>query len=751
VNLPPAIRDRRDDGLASTSGREAQQDGTEKPLEREDILDSSGSLGPYDVPDEEFFPRRKSFTPEHNAWRKRVLRYITAHPELFPRVRADDAVPVLRDRLDEEASRLQAIARILSVLHGDPRWGNPTDPVDDLVYILLSRATPIRTARTAFEALKREYADWDALLEAHPSRVARVIRSGGLEAKKVRAIRHALLALRQEFGSITLEPARDWTDERLFEFLTGLEEIGPKSAYCVMMYTMNRRVFPADTHVQRVLTRLGLHRESGLDLTDTHRKRRQVILGDLIPPILRYALHVNLIAHGQTVCRSKKPKCGECALNRFCTTYREAQVREAARSDCPTVVDLFCGAGGLSEGFHRAGFRTVLAVDQNPVAIRTYRLNHPEVPDDRVLCEDLRDFNADAQRLRDMLGDQEVDVLVGGPPCQGFSRAGWRSRGSGRRFEPGEDDRNHLYSELISLLRFVRPKVVLMENVPGIGEVRFPDGSTFQQVTEQAMRELGYAPTTWTLNAAHHGVPQMRFRRVIIGTRLDTKPISEPAPQYCAPSNQFRYAVLDQANLLEPLEPPITLMEAIGDLPALGVDDGQWTGRHTTPSGAPRSRYLERFDPRHPQGLQFSHVSRFQNDTDIERYGNLEPGETYMDLIRKRPDLENYRTDAFDDKYYRLPADAPSRTIVAHLRKDGNSFVHPTQVRSLSVREAARLQSFNDEYIFTGSRGDQFEQIGNAVPPLMSRAMAQVIIDHLYSQERGPVKQKGNERSRFAR
>jgi DNA (cytosine-5)-methyltransferase 1 len=679
--------------------------------------------------DLEFFPSRKSFTPDQIAWRKRVLKFISSRSDLFPQISLGETPASIRDRIDEEASRLQAISSILSALHGDPRLGNPVNPVDDLIYVLLTRKTPIHTGQVLFEKLKSNFPTWDALLEVSPVQLMSMIDSGGLAQKKVHAIFGALRRIKLEFGSITFEPARDWSDDQLFKFLTSLPEVGPKTAYCVMMYAFNRRVFPADTHVQRVLSRLGIFQKLGLDLTSKSEKQCQSILEDLIPPALRYSMHVNLIVHGQKTCRSVKPKCAECALNRFCSTYRETRVQEAKNSDQPTVVDLFCGAGGLSEGFHRAGFRTVLAVDHNPVAVRTYRLNHPEVPEDRVLCEDLRDFSKDAQRLREILGDQRVDVLVGGPPCQGFSRAGWRSRGNGQRFTPSNDDRNHLYAELINLLGYLKPKVVLMENVPGIGEVRFPDGSTFQNVTEQAMRELGYLPTTWTLNAAHHGVPQTRIRRVIVGILSSEQPLREPKPKYRATTTQFRVGG-QQESLIANLEPAMTLMEAIGDLQPLDPDSGSWVSRPSPHKK--RSRYLRRNAITHPQGLVFSHVTRFQNEKDLERFGNLDPGETYMDLILKRPDLENYRTDAFDDKYYRLEPDAPSKTIVAHLRKDGNSFVHPTQVRSLSVREAARLQSFSDEYIFTGSRGDQFVQIGNAVPPLMARAMAEVILEHLH-------------------
>ena len=118
-----------------------------------------------------------------------------------------------------------------------------------------------------------------------------------------------------------------------------------------------------------------------------------------------------------------------------------------------------------------------------------------------------------------MLGTQPIDVLIGGPPCQGFSRAGWRSRGAGRRFTATEDDRNYLFEELVGLLHVMKPRIFVMENVPGVGEVEFEDGTNFLDVMQNAMRRAGYTNVIWMLNAAAYGVPQLRVRRIIVGVR----------------------------------------------------------------------------------------------------------------------------------------------------------------------------------------------------------------------------------------
>src|SRR5262249_29404408 len=157
------------------------------------------------------------------------------------------------------------------------------------------------------------------------------------------------------------------------KFLCSLPEISRKSAYCIMMYSFGRKVFPVDTHVGRTLARLGPYRELGLSLLGLDHKKLQAELAGLVPPNLRYSLHVNLVAHGREICRAVRPLCDQCEVRNLCSTYRKRQVQIGHRAN-PTAVDLFCGAGGLSEGFRRAGFRVVTAVDSDPVSMRTYWL-----------------------------------------------------------------------------------------------------------------------------------------------------------------------------------------------------------------------------------------------------------------------------------------------------------------------------------------------------------------------------------------
>jgi DNA (cytosine-5)-methyltransferase 1 len=688
---------------------------TEQP-DDEDIVpvepDRSGWT-PHPSERRDFLNRVRTFPPTVSIWRRRVLARLGSGEPLIP-LAGNVAVEELSDRLDAGISYLREIARILALLYCTPDLGNKADPTDELVYIILSRKTPEKAYQETFAALKARFPHWDDLLDAPRTEVERIVSPGGLAGKKATSLFGALKIIRDTFGSCTLEPAREWSDERLEDFLCSLPEIETKSAYCIMMYSFGRQVFPADTHVGRVLSRLGPYRELGLDLNGLDHKKLQRVLADLIPPPLRYSLHVNLIEHGREVCRATRPLCEECDLRPFCGYYRKQEAARVAVAEAPTVVDLFCGAGGSSEGFGRAGFKVLAAVDLDETAVKTYRLNHPGVPDDRVLCGDIRALQKGLLRK---LAGTKLDVLVGSPPCQGFSSAGFRSKSTSTGYRPEDDERNHLWEYMVATALELKPKLFLMENVPGMQSARRDDMSFLEAVARRLEEEGGYRTEMWRLNASAFGVPQDRIRCFLVASRLQLMP-ARPSQEY----QDLRKPDLDLDAL-----PAVGLGEAIFDLPPLGAAEGVAVTARTPPADDPRfRRYLAKFGIIRPSRILYQHTVRYHNPRDLELYALLRPGEDSIHLLEQhgRADLMRYRKDVFDDKYARLRADRPSKTIVAHLAKDGNGYIHPTQVRSISFREGARLQSFHDGYLFCGSPSDQWVQLGNAVPPVLAEAIA---------------------------
>lgn len=671
----------------------------------------------------DLYHRPREFPPEVQRWRTRMVQTAMDDGERFPlsnrlaRSLKDRAAAVEQTRalVDDGISFLREIARMMAILHGTPDLGNKKDPVDELVYIILSRKTREEAYQQAFDALKARFQTWDQLLDAERDEVEELLRPSGLGDKKTASLFGALGRLKERFGTCTLEPARDWSDEELESFLCSLPELHRKSAYCVMMYAFGRSVFPVDTHVGRTLARLGPYRELGLELRGLDHKQLQVALADLVPPVLRYSLHVNLVMHGRDVCRAVKPLCGECSVRSFCRDFREREATRIESEERPRIIDLFTGAGGLSEGFHRAGFEIAAAVDMDPLALRSYWLNHPSVRDARIICSDIRDVEeADIRRVS---GRRKIDVLIGAPPCQGFSHVGQRSKSSKTGYKVTDDERNYLYAHMVRFALAFRPRLFLMENVPGMKSAR--DGaSSFLDAAAKKLSAAGYKTTTWKLNAAAFGVPQDRNRVFLVAAHGVPIP-AEPAGEY-----QNLSARTHDPDAL----PSVTFDEATYDLPPRSADDGLTIDRWSSQAGArdPRARrYLARFDLVRGSPLLFNHTVRYHNERDLELYALLQPGEDSVHAIERygRADLMRYRSDVFDDKYARLRADRPSKTIVSHLAKDGNGYIHPTQVRSISMREAARIQSFHDEYIFCGAPTDQWIQVGNAVPPVLGEVI----------------------------
>jgi endonuclease III len=252
---------------------------------------------------------------EHEyVWRERVAARLLIHGPGFD---ADGP-----DLVSSGLERLHEINRLLEEEYGTPHLENKDDPVDELVYIILSRRTREAAYQAGFRALKDRFTSWDYVLEAANVTVEETIRFGGLGQKKATSIKNALATLVERFGSCTLEPTRSWSDDELMKFLCSLPEVGPKSALCVMMWSLDRPSFPVDAHVGRVLERVGIWSEVGLSLKGTGHKVKQAILADLVPPSIRRSLHVNALVHGRSVCKPARPRCDTCRIAPLCDSAR---------------------------------------------------------------------------------------------------------------------------------------------------------------------------------------------------------------------------------------------------------------------------------------------------------------------------------------------------------------------------------------------------------------------------------------------
>jgi len=363
----------------------------------------------------------------------------------------------------------------------------------------------------------------------------------------------------------------------------------------------------------------------------------------------------------------------------------------------------------------RAGFTCKAAIDFNRQAVDTLRSNLAEV--EHALHRDLTSFSP--AELAGLIGCQTLDVIVGGPPCQGFSTAR-QVDGANHGNRLKNDPRRHLYQEFLRHVDYFQPKVFVMENVLGLRSAA--GGEYFTRVQKEA-RELGasagrpgYRVHDQIEDAWELGVPQKRRRQLIIGVRNDL-------PGYFLPILQAAPRAMPRTNL----------GAAIGDLPRLkagsGCDEREYdTAKLATylrRANAFTQNYLTRVLEIHQSQHLTNHVARPHSARDLRDFARLREGENAASAARERDvTFESpYDTSSFKDRYTRQSRWAPCSTIVAHLSKDGLMFIHPTQNRSLTPREAARIQSFPDWFRFPKARTHSFRLIGNAVPPLIGEAV----------------------------
>jgi DNA (cytosine-5)-methyltransferase 1 len=321
----------------------------------------------------------------------------------------------------------------------------------------------------------------------------------------------------------------------------------------------------------------------------------------------------------------------------------------------PVIVDLFAGAGGLSEGFREAGFDVVWANDHIPVFCETYRRNHPKT---LVFCGDIREINAD--KIKNDISGRNVDVVIGGPPCQGFSIAGRRDI---------NDPRNSLFMEFVRMVDGLKPKYFVMENVPGILTMATAKNENVVEIIEKEFEKIGYKMKYKKLRAADYGVPQKRQRVIFIGTNTG-KPISHPIP-----THSEKPFVTVNGNKIEKWVPVKSML-------------------------LPKNKVEKKF---------------FHTQKMIEGF-----------VKRKARNSKNGHGFGWQI----LDPEKPSYTISARYWKDGSDALvkySDNEVRMLTPLECARIQTFPDNYVFAGSKRDQYTQIGNAVPVLLAQAIAKTV------------------------
>ena len=379
------------------------------------------------------------------------------------------------------------------------------------------------------------------------------------------------------------------------------------------------------------------------------------------------------------------------------------------------VMDLFCGTGGFTKGFENTGkFDVVFGIDVLDVAAKTFALNHPEAV---ALSGDIRNVRLGDVSEATGLKRGEVDCIVGGPPCQGFSSIRpFRSSGD-------DDPRNSLFENFAAYVNYFRPPVFVMENVVGLAT--HGGGQTICLIQE-TFEMLGYETDWRILNAAHFGVPQKRERLVMIGVEKGIKPVF-PKPTH---TGEFKtVGVREKGRQLLPnsdpnlfgddksLGPAISVNDAIGDLPPLRA-------------GESASSYIDA-----PMNAYQS--ARRQNSTSIDWHIATDHSPKMLEIIKHSgPNIhsipEHLITSGFSSSYSRLDADEPSVTLTVNfVHPASNKCIHPYQDRALTIREGARIQSFDDQYKFSGTRTQVVKQIGNAVPPVLGQRIAETVFDLL--------------------
>jgi DNA (cytosine-5)-methyltransferase 1 len=376
----------------------------------------------------------------------------------------------------------------------------------------------------------------------------------------------------------------------------------------------------------------------------------------------------------------------------------------------PTAIDLFSGAGGLTLGLLNAGFDVVLSSDWSVPCARTHRKNFPQVP---FRPADIGKVAGEEILAQTGLKKGDLDLLIGGPPCQGFSILGQRLL---------DDPRNQLFGDFIRITGELLPRVAVIENVPGLATLA---GGVLLQEIGHAFDALGYDVECAELLAAQYGVPQMRWRMFFVAWRRDQGVGRCGFPLPTHGKLAIGDLVPNRTVRSDQLEGFVSIREAIGDLPP--IRSGEECVRYEGRPGSPYQAAMR-------DGCEtelYNHYAAKLAPQNIERIRSLKPGQDWRDLPAELLPMGMRRALRKDHtrRFRRMRWDGVARSIITRFRdpKSGE-YTHPFQDRTISIREAARIQSFPDWFIFEGTLSDQYDQVGNAVPPLLAKAVGVQIL-----------------------
>lgn len=393
-----------------------------------------------------------------------------------------------------------------------------------------------------------------------------------------------------------------------------------------------------------------------------------------------------------------------------------------------TFIDLFAGCGGLSEGFYRQGFKALAHAEIDHWACETLRTRmkfygykdyNREVIEHDITADDI------LERIDNAVNGRTIDVIIGGPPCQAYSTAG-RVR-DGKKM--ASDPRNYLFESYVKILEYYSPKFFVFENVTGLLSAQVKNAPIFPKVLKalgNKYKVIGN-PEVLVLNTADYGVPQLRKRVIIIGVRKD---IDKSAEELYESIIKTHWNPETLSNEKKGKKRFVDVRQAIGDLPSVEPGQDASTEEYDYPCN---NGFLKKIGKSGIHPLM-DHIARKHNDLDRERFQVMIHNHwSFGQLRREMPQYEHEHARVFDNSYVVQWWDLPSKTILAHIHKDGFQFIHPDeeQRRTFTVREAARIQSFPDDFEFKGSRGEKYKQIGNAVPPLFAEALAKSIKKNL--------------------